>query len=277
MNEIAISSDFFEAFSHLPRYAQDKVKDFFNKFSKNSKVLGLNLEKINKVADKQLYSARIDDTYRAIIYKDDTNKIYHVLWIDHHDEAYDWAKDKKDINIDKNNVSVMNSGYYLVKGLSYNTLNKLFSKISTKNLLSLGVPLKDLALVRNVSDLNSFYQIKDVLPRDVFANLEWLAVDTHVQLIIDNNKRTKEAILDFIKQEVLYPAINHPDLDQDIKKRVKDTLNRLEIKKGAREISDFFEDALLSKSGGEIYNAFQQLGLKGFEDIADDVRKLCLL
>jgi mRNA-degrading endonuclease RelE of RelBE toxin-antitoxin system len=277
MNKIAISSDFFESFSRLPRPIQDKIKDFFNKISKNSRILGLNLEKINKINDKQLYSARIDDTYRVIIYKDDTNGVYHVLWIDHHDKAYSWAKGKTNINIEKNNVSVINSDYYFVKGLSPNTNNKLFSKISTRNLLALGVPLKDLALVRNIYDLNSFYQIKELLPCDVFANLEWLAVDTHVQLIIDNNKRTKEAILDFIKQEVLYPAINHPNLDLDIKERVKNTLKRLEMKKGIREISDFFEDALVSKSGNEIYTAFQQLGLKGFEDIAEDVRRLCLI
>jgi mRNA-degrading endonuclease RelE of RelBE toxin-antitoxin system len=276
MNEIAISADFLASFGRLPRFIQDKVKDFFNKFSKDVRTPGLHFEKINRVADKQLYSARVDDDYRAIIYKDAINEIYHVLWVDFHDKAYAWADNRKDINIEKNNISVINSDYHLSKGLSQNTNNKLFSKISTKDLVALGVPLKDLALVRNISNLNSLNQIKEVLPHGVFDNLEWIAVDTHVQLIIDHNKMTKEAVLDFIKQEVLYPAIDHPNLDLDIKERVKDTLKRLELKKSVREISDFFEDALLSKSGNEIYNAFNAIGLKGFEDIAEDVRKLCL-
>ena len=37
---------------------------------------------------------------------------------------------------------------------------------------------------------------------------------------------------------------------------------------------DFFEDALLANRGRTIHDTFQKLGLQGFEEIADDVRKL---
>jgi mRNA-degrading endonuclease RelE of RelBE toxin-antitoxin system len=277
MNEVVISSDFFESFTKLDRSSQEKVKDFLNKFSRNPLSSGINFEKINTVADKQLYSARIDDAYRAIIYKEEKSTVYHILWIDHHDEAYDWAKRKTDIKIDRSNVSVINSEFYLSRGLSLTSSSKLFSKISTRNLMALGISLKDLPLIRSISTIESFYQLKDILPSDVYANLEWLAIDTHVQLIIDNNKRTKEMVLDFIKQEVLYPAINHSMLDEDIISSVKDTMSRIEAKKTVREIAEFFEDALIAKRGKEIYVEFQKLGLKGFEDIADDVRRLCLV
>ena len=44
--------------------------------------------------------------------------------------------------------------------------------------------------------------------------------------------------------------------------------------KSVKEIMDFFEDALLANRGRTIHDTFQKLGLQGFEEIADDVRKL---
>jgi hypothetical protein len=47
------------------------------------------------------------------------------------------------------------------------------------------------------------------------------------------------------------------------------------LKKSVKEIGDFFEDALISKRGKEIYDTFQKLGLKAFEDIAGEIQCLC--
>ncbi|MGL4981543.1 MAG: hypothetical protein ACRC4W_01560 [Treponemataceae bacterium] len=40
------------------------------------------------------------------------------------------------------------------------------------------------------------------------------------------------------------------------------------------KIIDFFDDALLSKSGSEMYTELKKFGLKGFEDIQQDIIKL---
>jgi mRNA-degrading endonuclease RelE of RelBE toxin-antitoxin system len=268
MPEIAITLDFFDSFRQLPKNIQTKTKDFLDKIGKDPHSTGLNLEKINKAGNTQLYSARVDDKYRAIFYKDKLDKKYIITWVDNHPNAYDWAESKKyiDVNII---ASVIDHDHELAIDA------KPFTKISTNFLLALGVPQKYLALVRNVSDIDSLYKIKDILSPDAFANLEWLGIDTHVQLIIDENERTKEAVLDFIKREVLNPAIDYPMLDEDIKSSVRDTLSRLEKKKSVKEIGDFFEDALISKRGKEIHDTFQKLGLKAFEDIAGEIQRLC--
>ena len=54
---------------------------------------------------------------------------------------------------------------------------------------------------------------------------------------------------DIIQQKVLAPAIACETLDPDIKKSVVDTLDRLRKKSTAREIVDFFNDALDAKRG----------------------------
>ena len=53
----------------------------------------MNYEKINDAYDKNMRSVRIDDTYRAIVMRDDN--VFLLLWVDHHDEAYDWARRKR--------------------------------------------------------------------------------------------------------------------------------------------------------------------------------------
>ena len=51
----------------LPKSVQYKVRDFQRKFTENPYSPAINLEKINTFKDDNLRTARIDDTYRAII------------------------------------------------------------------------------------------------------------------------------------------------------------------------------------------------------------------
>jgi hypothetical protein len=70
------------------------------------------------------------------------------------------------------------------------------------------------------------------------------------------------------------PALEHEDLDPDIKKSVKNTLQRLEKKETVKEIMNFFDDARDSKRGEEIVAEFRKHGLKAFEDIVEEVKKI---
>lgn len=92
---VAISSDFLTAFAALPRQIQGKVTEFINKFRNNPRLPGINYEKINNASDDKIYSVRIDDTYRGIVVRQDETGVYILLWVDHHDDAYSWARRKK--------------------------------------------------------------------------------------------------------------------------------------------------------------------------------------
>src|SRR5690554_4635187 len=92
---IAISADFFSAFAALPRQRQSRVLDFMNKFRTNPNSPGINYEKIRNAYDPNMRSVRIDDTYRGIVVRQERSGVYLLLWVDHHDRAYQWAERKR--------------------------------------------------------------------------------------------------------------------------------------------------------------------------------------
>ena len=108
---VAISSDFLTAFAKLPRAIQGKTTEFVNKFRNDPNAPGINYEKLKKGIDKKIYSVRIDDTYRGIVARQPESGVYLLLWVDHHDEAYDWASRKRvDVNPSTGSVQVYEIG-----------------------------------------------------------------------------------------------------------------------------------------------------------------------
>ena len=91
---LAISDDFFDAYSRLPRNAQGKVSEFINRFRQDPTRPGLNYESIHDSRDKGMKSVRVDQAHRAIVLKPDSGNVYILLWVDKHDEAYTWARRK---------------------------------------------------------------------------------------------------------------------------------------------------------------------------------------
>ena len=83
-----------EKLFELPKATQKKVLEFQRKFRENSKAAAINLEPIVSFKDPNLKTARIDLKYRAIIRVPVTGNSYYLLWVDNHDEAMDWAKNK---------------------------------------------------------------------------------------------------------------------------------------------------------------------------------------
>lgn len=93
--QVAISIDFMKAFSLVPRALQNKVRQFVEKFQARPTAPGLNYEVIRDARDPNLRSVRVDDTYRAIVLKPSQGNVYALLWVDHHDAAYAWARHRQ--------------------------------------------------------------------------------------------------------------------------------------------------------------------------------------
>lgn len=91
---IALSKDFLLAFSNVQKSHQKKVREFFERFQVHPESDGINYEPIQSARDKNFYSVRVDQAYRAVIAKPDPN-VYVLMWVDHHDEAYRWAERKR--------------------------------------------------------------------------------------------------------------------------------------------------------------------------------------
>jgi superfamily I DNA/RNA helicase/mRNA-degrading endonuclease RelE of RelBE toxin-antitoxin system len=173
---VAISSDFLTAFAALPRQIQGKVTEFINKFRNNPKSPGIHYEKIHDVIDKKICSVRIDDTYRGIVARQAENGVYLMLWVDHHDEAYDWARRKKcEINPLTGNVQVFDLQQTEMTGPPQETTQGLFSHVTDSELLALGVPQDQLGFIQSLGSVAAFYQSKSSIPEDAYEGLEWVA------------------------------------------------------------------------------------------------------
>ena len=149
--KVAISSDFLTAFARLPRGIQGKVTEFINKFRNDPRSPGINYEKLNKGIDKKIYSVRIDDTYRGIVVREEETGVYLLLWVDHHDEAYDWAARKR-CEVNKKTGAVQIFDVQTVRErVSVPRPDALFKAVTDNDLLELGVPEEQLRRAASIA------------------------------------------------------------------------------------------------------------------------------
>jgi len=269
-SKIVISIEFLEDLIELPKDIQKKTIDFLYKFDKNPHSPGINLEKINIVNDKQLYSVRIDLTYRGIVYID-KQEIYHLLWVKHHHEVYGYIDQKNDVKL--GNLSVYNKDYYDKLGITKNKTNKLFSSVSNNELLSYGLEEKNLPLVRSFESIADLQEMKDSLHNDMVHS--YLVAKAYKILSKESMKpynSYKKELIDILNNEVLSPALKpESGLDQKTKDSVKRTLEMIKSKKFIHEIINFYEDAKKLKSGQYIRDKLKEKDLQTFEDIEQKI------
>ena len=172
---VAISSDFLTAFAALPRKVQGKVTDFINKFRNNPQAPGINYEKIQAALDNKICSVRIDDTYRGIVVRQEESGVYILLWVDHHDDAYEWAARKRcEVNKETGNVQVYDVGSVVDAAISVPQVS-LFSMAGDDILKKIGVPAELIPFVRSLENTAALYGAKSAIPPDAYEGLEWLA------------------------------------------------------------------------------------------------------
>ena len=173
---VAISSDFLTAFSKLPRQIQGKVTEFINKFRLNPKSSGINLEKLPSI-DKNIRSVRIDNTYRGIVVYQEESSVYLLLWVDHHDEAYEWAKRKTcRVNSKTGALQVFDvQNVEVAEAIKVSTTSTLFGGLNKDVMIELGAPQDLIPFLKSIPDKEAFNANKDKLPSDVYENFSWIA------------------------------------------------------------------------------------------------------
>ena len=180
---LAISTDFFTSFAALPGAQQKKVTAFINKFRNDPTSPGINFEKIEGGIDKNICSVRIDNTYRGIVVKVQESGVYMLLWVDHHDEAYEWAKNKK-CSINKTNGSVQIFDVQKVM-VEQETELGIFAKLPDDVLTRIGVPEEQFSFVKSIATLQDFYNLKSTIPEDAYEGLEWIGNGFDVEEVLD--------------------------------------------------------------------------------------------
>ncbi len=178
---VAIFDDFFEAFGALQQAQQKKVREFLRKFRANPTDPGINYEKIQTFADPNLRTVRIGIDYRAIILKPDAGNVYGLLWVDHHDEAMAWAKNKRvTINPEIGAIQI----YDVVeaqalaeapKPVETRKAKPLFKGFNDTEIIGIGVPEDLLPLVRSFTSTDELDAAQKQLPPIAYEGLSYLA------------------------------------------------------------------------------------------------------
>ncbi|MBR6862355.1 MAG: UvrD-helicase domain-containing protein [Acidaminococcaceae bacterium] len=191
--KVAISADFLNAFAALPRQIQGKVTEFMNKFRNDPTSPGINYEKLNACQDKKMCSVRIDDTYRGIVVRQPETGVYLLLWVDHHDEAYAWAKNKKcEVNQKTGAIQIYDmivTPQVIPAAQDF----MLFSEVSDNDLIELGLPEDMLPFARGIGDAAEFYVKQSSFPADAFESLSWLVEGFPVDEVKAFIKQEQEA------------------------------------------------------------------------------------
>ena len=175
---IYIHDKCMEQLFELPKNIQKKVLEFQKKFRENSKAEAIHLEPINTFKDPHLRTARIDGKYRAIVKVPQSGEDYFLLWVDNHDEAMNWAKNKVfywNENTQTAQLFTVLTENVLEQPSSSNTEHpSLFAAYSAQQLIALGVPESLLTLVYKIVDLNQLEALEQNLPVDVYERLFYL-------------------------------------------------------------------------------------------------------
>lgn len=204
--KVAISTDFLSAFAVLPKKIQGKVTEFVNKFRNNPKAPGINYEKLGGIDDK-IHSVRIDDAYRGIVVRQEETGVYLLLWVDHHDEAYAWAKRKRcEVNPQTGAVQVFD--VQQVEEKIKKSVKLLFADVSDSDLIKLSLPEIQLPFVRSLETKEQFFEAEKVFPHDAFENLTWIVegfpVNEVLEMVAENTAST-------VKPDSLATALETPE------------------------------------------------------------------
>lgn len=171
---IFINDTFYDRLFKLSSDTQKKVLNFMQKFRENPKSAAIHLESINAVKDDSLWSARVDDTYRVIVGMLG-NDVYSLVYVDHHDEAYRWAMNKKFVWNDHTQACqliplVVDPASAVVEPETA-TEKPVLDGVTVEQLLEVGVPDNMVQVVLSLKDLDDLDRIHDSLPADAFENL----------------------------------------------------------------------------------------------------------
>jgi superfamily I DNA/RNA helicase/mRNA-degrading endonuclease RelE of RelBE toxin-antitoxin system len=204
---VAVSTDFLTAMGKLQKQQKEKVITFLTKFRNNPQAPSIKYEKIENAKDGNICSVRIDGTYRAIVVRQKNNGTYLLLWVDHHDEAYQWAKNKV-CRINKATSSVQVFDVVDVKTVKASEDNKnvkppLFNNVNDTQLVQLGIPEEQILLVRSFNCETDFYAAKEKFAPDSYEALEFIAngfnpeeVLASIKENIDVTSKTKNNLVD---------------------------------------------------------------------------------
>src|SRR5690606_1063285 len=115
--------------------------------------------------------------YRAVLKEVTPGEVYLLVWVDNHDEAMDWAKNKV---IEWNDQTQAFQVFTIDESIapesapSAPTENLFIGRYNAEDLITIGVPEVLVPSVLKVMDIADLEKLEPYLPIDAFENLFYL-------------------------------------------------------------------------------------------------------
>lgn len=180
--DFLIADTFTESLSRLTGDEQKAVKTTAFDLQLDPASPGMQFHKLDKARDKRFWSVRVNKDIRLIVHRDDESLL--LCYVDHHDEAYNWASRRKLqthpktgaaqlIEIRERVQEIIVPAF--VEGRAPMPVQKtLFSMVSDDALLGYGVPAEWLGDVRTATE-DTLFGLADHLPSEAAEALLELA------------------------------------------------------------------------------------------------------
>ncbi len=182
--EVRIADTFTASLARLTADEQKQTKTTAFDLQINPESPGLRLHRIEKIKDKNFWSARISKELRLILHRTAASML--LCYVDHHDRAYDWAGRRVMERHPKTGAAQLVEIRETVREIEiprYVEVEQkapaasrrlLFERASDDELLSYGVPTEWLADVK-VADEEKLYELSEHLPAEASEALLELA------------------------------------------------------------------------------------------------------
>ena len=236
MPKIAIGTDFLSAFARIPRAEQKKVQAFADKFQIDPTMASINYEPIAQARDPKVRTVRIGQAYRAIVIHPPSGDVHMLAWVDHHDEAMAWAKNKRfDVNeitgaiqiVDMEEVEHLSEVASQeeekpsdVEEPDWADVPRLFDPVSDVDLQELGLPPLLLPSVRALESDGQLDKLRPYLPSEVYEALFMVICGASIEDALREVTRP-----DRVDTSDFTQALEHPDTKRRF--RVVETTDEL--------------------------------------------------
>ena len=242
MPNVAISNEFLTAFSRLPRAQQKKARQFTEKFRLDPTPASIDYEKIQTFSDPKVRTARIDKAYRAIIVHPPLGDVYLLVWVDHHDQAHAWARNKRfEVNPTVGSLQVFEvhaeeppaqaesstrsaaTAAPAAPAASPSALaefvpaGRLLAGRAHDELRRCAVPEPLLPSVRALRTEDDLEELKDYLPAEAFEALCTLALGGSLAQALAEIEQARQAQEARVDPQDFAQALDHPDSQRRFK------------------------------------------------------------
>ncbi len=176
---VAIEQSFLKSATALGDQFAARVWRFVDQYMDDKNRPGISLERLDRLKTNQLWSARISQDVRAIVFREGSTD--YLLYVDHHDAAYAWAERRQVTHNPRTNaIQIFTAVAVLEEDLAKakpervrakESAQPIFAGHDDEYLLSLGLPDEWLPFISKVCDDDDLLAGVEHLPYDVAARL----------------------------------------------------------------------------------------------------------